>query len=193
MRDLIKLGGVFLLMSGLALLSGACSSSPPARETLAERTNEALKAARFDQVLAAWDAESGVMRLSGFVQTTAEKREAEQVVESIVAGRGTVASDLRVTLRGAPAPAPVLAASEDLQLIDERIHRDIEDLFADKDVWAGRELDVLVHAGEVRLTGHVLSQEEKDRVTEMVARVAGVTEVVNRLAIRNPADPDRTS
>jgi osmotically-inducible protein OsmY len=104
-----------------------------------------------------------------------------------------VASELAVTLRGAPAPAPVVRASEDLQLIDERIHRDVEQLFADRKIWAGREFEILVTGGEVRLTGYVLNQEEKDRVTEMVARVAGVTDVVNRLAVRNPASPDPSS
>ena len=194
MRNVIKLGGVLLLMSGLALLSVACgSSSSIQQKTLDERSNEALKEARFDQVLAAWDPEASVMRLRGFVQTPAEKRAAEQVVEAIVGTRGAVTSELAVTLRGAPAPAPVLAASEDLQMIDERIHRDVEHLFSDKSVWAGRKFEILVHAGEVRLTGHVLSQEDKDRVTEMVAGVAGVTEVVNRLALKNPADRDPSS
>ena len=194
MRDVIKLGGVLLLMGGLALLSTGCGSTPlPLQKTLDERTNEALKEARFDQVLAAWEPQSSVMHLSGFVQTPAEKREAEQVAELIVGSTGTVASDLAVSLRGAPAPAPVVAASADLELIDERVQRDIEQLFADKHVWAGREIDVLVSAGVVRLTGQVLTQEEKDRVTEMVARVAGVGEVVNRLALKNPANPNRTS
>ena len=75
----------------------------------------------------------------------------------------------------------------------ERIQRDIEQLFSEKKVWAGREFEILVNAGEVRLTGYVLTQEDKDRVTEMVARVAGVTEVVNRMAVRNPANPDQKS
>ena len=193
MRDVIKLGGILLLMSGLAVLSSACGSSGPMQKSIDERTNEALKEARFDRVVAAWDAPSGVMRLRGFVQTPTEKREAEHVAEMVVGGHGTVTSELAVTLRGAPAPAPVVAASEDLQIIDERIHRDVEQLFADKKVWSGREFEILVHAGEVRLTGHVLTQDEKDRVTEMVARVAGVTEVVNRLALKNPANPDQKS
>ena len=194
MRNVIKLGGIILLMSGLALLSSACGSSAiSVQKSLDERTNEALKEARFDQVVAAWDAQSSVMRLRGFVQTPAEKRQAEEVAEKIVGSSGTVASELNVTLRGAPAPAPVVAASEDLKLIDERIHRDVEQLFSDKKVWAGREFEILVNAGEVRLTGYVLTQEDKDRVTEMVARVAGVTEVVNRMAVKNPANPDQKS
>lgn len=194
MRNVIKLGGIILLMSGLVLLSSACGSSAiSVQKPLDERTNEALKEARFDQVVAAWDAQSSVMRLRGFVQTPAEKRQAEEVAEKIVGSSGTVASELNVTLRGAPAPAPVVAASEDLKLIDERIQRDIEQLFSDKKVWAGREFEILVNAGEVRLTGYVLTQEDKDRVTEMVARVAGVTEVVNRMAVRNPANPDQKS
>jgi osmotically-inducible protein OsmY len=194
MRYVLKLGGIIMLMSGLALLSTACGSPQlPVQKSIDERANEALKEARFDQVVAAWDAQSNVMRLRGFVQTPAEKRQAEQVAERIVGTSGTVASELNVTLRGAPAPAPVVATSEDLQLIDERIQRDIEQLFADKKVWAGREIEILVNAGQVRLTGHVLTQDDKDRVTEMVARVAGVTEVVNRLDLKNPANPDQKS
>lgn len=190
MRNLAKIGGVFLLMSGLALLSTACSATPAAQveKTADERANAALKEARLDHVIAVWDAQTGVLRLEGFVAGADEKRQAEAVVAGIVGTDQPIVNDLRITLRGAPAPAPVVVASEDLKLIDERVHRDVEALFADQSVWSGREIEVLVREGQVRLTGRVLSQEEKDRITEMVARVAGVTDVVNRLEIRNPED-----
>jgi osmotically-inducible protein OsmY len=200
MRNLGKIGGVLLLMSGLALLSAACSATPEAQAppSADERANAALKEARLDQVIAVWEQGTGVLHLKGFVPGTNEKRQAEEVVAGIVGPDQQIVNDIAVTLRGAPAPAPVVVASEDLRLIDERVHRDIELLFADKSVWAGREIEVGVRQGQVRLTGQVLSQEEKDRITEMVARVTGVTEVVNRLDIkevkepvRNPAGPGR--
>jgi osmotically-inducible protein OsmY len=195
MRHLAKIGGVFLLMSGLALLSSACSAAPAAEQmpTADERVNAALKEARLDQVIAVWDSESGALKLEGFVPDTNDKRRAEEVVAGIVGRDHTIVNDIAVTLRGAPAPAPVVVASEDLKLIDERVQRDIELLFADKSVWGGRDIIVGVLGGKVRLTGRVLSQEEKDRITEMVARVTGVTDVVNRLDVRNPADRDRSS
>lgn len=194
MRHLAKLGGVFLLMSGLALLSAACSAAPAAEEvpTADERVNAALKQARLDHVIAVWD-ETGALRLEGFVPGPNEKRQAEEVVAAVVGRDQAIVNEIAVTLRGAPAPAPVVVASEDLKLIDERVQRDIELLFADKTVWGGREFEVSVLEGRVRLTGHVLSQEEKDRVTEMVARVTGVTDVVNRLDVRNREGRDRSS
>lgn len=195
MRNLVRNGGIFLLMSGLALLSAACSATPAAEQipTADERVNAALKEARLDQVIAVWDRQTGELKLEGFVPGPNEKRQAEEVVAGIVGRDQTIVNDIAVSLRGAPAPAPVVVASEDLKLIDERVQRDIELLFADKSVWSGREIEVGVREGQVRLTGHVLSQEEKDRITEMVARVTGVTEVVNRLDVRNPADRDRLS
>lgn len=194
MRHLAKIGSLFLLMSGLALLSAACSATPAAEPmpTADERVNAALKEARLDQVIAVWDKQTGALKLEGFVPGPNEKRQAEDIVAGIVGRDQTIVNEIAVTLRGAPAPAPVVVASEDLKLIDERVQRDIELLFADKTVWGGREIDAGVLEGKVRLTGHVLSQEEKDRVTEMVTRVTGVTEVVNRLDVRNPEDRDRS-
>lgn len=73
--------------------------------------------------------------------------------------------------------------------IDQRIQKDVEGLFSDETVWKGRELHIVVRAGTVQLTGTALSQDDKDRITEMIARVAGVKDVVNRLEIR-PARRD---
>ena len=189
MRVAMSFGRVLLLTSGLALLLTGCAK-PDAG--LHERANEALKEARLDQVQADWDAEAHVVRLRGFVLSPEDKRRAEEVARQVAGGRDVV-NELRITTRGAPTPAPVLASAEDLKLIDDRIHGDVERLFEDDDVWGGREFEILVHAGEVRLTGSVYSQEEKDRVTGMVAEVAGVTGVINRLAVRNPEGRDRSS
>lgn len=39
--------------------------------------------------------------------------------------------------------------------------------------------------GTVQLTGKALNQEDKDRITELVARVAGVKDVINRLDLKS--------
>ena len=195
MRVVMRFGRVLLLMSGLALLATACADTEAGTgiETgLHQRANEALKEARLDQVKAEWNPDNEALVLRGFVLNPEDKRRAEDVARAVIGPNGQVVNELTITTRGAPTPAPVLASAEDLELIDERIHRDVEHLFSDENVWGGREIEVLVHTGQVRLTGEVLSQEEKDRVTEMVAGVAGVTGVVNRLMVRNPEDPDRS-
>jgi osmotically-inducible protein OsmY len=196
MRVVMRFGQVLLLTSGLAFLAAACSATE-AETGLHQRANEALKEARLDQVEAEWDPNSQALMLRGFVLSPEDKRRAEDVARSVIGSSGgssgQVVNELTITTRGAPTPAPVLASSGDLDRIDDRIRRDVEQLFSDDDVWGGREFEILVRAGDVRLTGEVFSQAEKDRVTEMVAGVAGVTGVVNRLSVRNPADPDRSA
>ena len=181
MRHVMRFGGAAVLAAGLMLLVTACAAvdADPQSEV-----NEALKAARIDHVAPIWDAERNELRLRGIVVDAVERQQAEQVAASVLNGRGTIVNDITVTLRGAPQPAPVLAAAEDVERIDERIHKDVEALFADQTVWKGREVTVLVSRGSVRLTGTALSQEDKDRITEMVARVAGVKEVINRLDLK---------
>jgi osmotically-inducible protein OsmY len=179
------LGGVLALAGGLALLSTGCEK---ALVDPAIRVDDALKAARLDSVAPIWDPQQNVMRLRGTVITAEEKQQAEQVAVSTLGSSGKVVNEINVTMRGAPEPAPAIAQASDLKKIDERIHADVEALFSDEKVWKGREFEILVHEGVVRLTGKALSQEDKDRITELVARVAGVKEVINRLDIKAPRD-----
>lgn len=183
MRHVMRLGWAAALMAGLALLVGACSSAA-ARDDVQGRVNDALKDARVDHVAPIWDPQSRQLRLRGTALTPDEKQLAEQVAASTLGSAGTVVNEISVTMRGAPEPAPVVAEGDDLKQIDERIRKDVEALFADQTVWKGRELNITVHEGKVQLTGSALSQEDKDRITEMVARVAGVKDVVNRLTIK---------
>ncbi|HUF22893.1 MAG TPA: BON domain-containing protein [Vicinamibacterales bacterium] len=177
----MRLGGAAVLAAGLMLLVTACAAIDADPQS---RVNAALKAARIDHVAPIWDGQRNELRLRGVVVDADEKRQAEQVAASVLNGRGTIVNEITVTLRGAPQAAPVVAEAEDLERIDERIHRDVEALFADKTVWKGREFHILVRGGSVRLTGTALSQEDKDRITEMVARVAGVKDVINRLDLK---------
>lgn len=180
MRHLMRWGGALAFMGGLALLASACTAQldPQAQ------VNDALKSARLDSIAPVWDARQKVMRLRGTVITTDEKHQAEQVAASALGGAGTIVNEISVTMRGAPEPAPAIAQAGDLKKIDDRIHSDVEALFSDETVWKGREFEILVHDGVVRLTGKVLSQDEKNRITQMVAAVAGVKEVINRLDIK---------
>lgn len=182
MRHVMKFGGALALVAGLALLAGACSRV--ATEDLQSRVNDALKDARIDHVEPIWNPERHEMKLRGLALDADEKRRAEEIAASTVGDRGRVLNEVVISMRGAPEPAPVVAESDDLEQIDNRIQKDVEGLFADQTVWKGRELNILVHQGTVQLTGRALSQEDKDRITELVARVAGVKEVINRLEVK---------
>jgi osmotically-inducible protein OsmY len=172
--------------AGLALLVSGCSrdGARVAIDDVQAEINDALKDARIDHVQPVWDAERREMKLRGLAIDAEEKRQAEQVASSTLRDRGRVINEVVISMRGAPEPAPVVAESDDLEQIDDRIQKDVEALFADKTVWKGRVLHIVVRTGEVHLSGTALSQEDKDRITEMIARVAGVKEVVNRLEVK---------
>ena len=185
MRHLIRFGGALAFAAGLGLLVTACATEV-APEDIPSQINDALKEARIDTVRPIWDPDRREMKLRGMAVDADEKRRAEQVAAGALRERGRIVNEVVITMRGAPEPAPVVAESDDLQQIDERIHKDIEALFADQTVWKGREFNVVVRTGTVHMTGKALSQEDKDRITELVARVAGVKEVINRLEIKEP-------
>ena len=182
MRLMMRLGGVVALVSGMALLIAACGSTPQLDNQA--RVNNALKDARLDSIAPVWDPQQQVMHLKGTVVTDAEKQQAQQVALAVLGSGANVLNEVRVTMRGAPEPAPAIAQAGDLEKIDDRIDSDVKALFSDEKIWKGREFEILVHDGVVRLTGRVLSQDDKNRVTEMVAGVAGVREVINRLDVK---------
>ena len=182
MRHVIRWG---VLVAGMALLAGACSRHV-APDNIQSQINDALKDARIDTVQPIWDAQRREMTLRGIAVDPEEKRQAELVAASKLGDRGRVVNEVVVTMRGAPEPAPVVAESDDLEQIDTRIQKDVEAIFADRTVWKGREINVMVRTGVVQLTGNAMSQEDKDRITELVARVAGVKDVMNRLEVKSP-------
>lgn len=184
MRHLIKLAGIIAFTAGLGLLVTACGSTP-VLEDIPAQVNNALKEARIDHVSPIWDPDRREMKLRGTAIDADEKRQAEEVAANALRERGRIVNEVVITMRGAPEPAPVVAESDDLQQIDDRIQKDVNTLFSD-DVWKGREINVIVRTGTVHLTGSALSQADKDRITEAVARVAGVKDVINRLDVKEP-------
>jgi osmotically-inducible protein OsmY len=67
---------------------------------------------------------------------------------------------------------------------DERIHDDVCRMLTD-DGWVdARELEVIVHHGEVTLTGSVPERSQRERAVHIAESVRGVTEVVSRLHVR---------
>ena len=185
MRHLIRFGGALAFAAGLGLLVTACAAEV-VPEDIPSQVNDALKEARIDTVRPLWDPDRREMKLRGIAIDADEKRKAEEVAAQALRDRGRIVNEVVITMRGAPEPAPVVAESDDLQQIDDRIHRDVEALFEDEKVWKGREFNIVVRTGIVHMTGKALSQDDKDRITELVARVAGVKEVINRLEIKEP-------
>lgn len=178
MTRLVRLAGIVAWLFGVALLVSACSDNPD----YDERANAALHSVQLDHLHAAWDGYGRVLRLRGIAASGAERRKAEQAVKDWLQGEAELLNEIVVVQKGA-APSPAALVVPDLQAIDERIQKEVDAIFA-QDVWKGREIEVTVHLGEVKLTGTALNQSDKDRITEIVTRIEGVKDVVNMLEIK---------
>ena len=88
----------------------------------------------------------------------------------------------------AVAPAAIAAAQENP---DDAIESKIEATLKKDSILSARSIDVESEQGRVKLTGAVKTAEEKARA-EKLARIAGVTGVVNELLIDPNADRSTT-
>jgi osmotically-inducible protein OsmY len=178
----VRIAGAIVFAAAVLLLVTACSRDAVVGD-IQSRVNDALKESRIDSIAPVWDEQRNELRLRGIVGSPDEKRLAEQVAADALGSRGTIVSEISVTLRAAPEPAPAVAEVDDIEQIDNRIQKDIEAIFA-ADEWKGRDINIMVREGVVYLSGRALNQDDKDRITEATARIAGVKQVINRLALK---------
>jgi hyperosmotically inducible periplasmic protein len=120
------------------------------------------------------ETQSGVVQLSGFVESEASKRAAESAARS-VEGVTEVRNALMVR-RGdrttdAVVDDTVIAAKVKAQLVDET------------GLGTGSAVDVEVIRGVVQLSGFVDSEDERHRAERIADNVQGVTEVRNEINV----------
>lgn len=169
MRNWIVMGAV-----ASAMTLGACQRGPDV-ETMAEGAieSEALQ----DQVDVNFDRSAGVVRLSGTVDSAAQRERAADAVKASVGTRAQVANE--IVVEGAHAEA-----ADDLDLgIEERFETLIEnspDLDAD-------DVDMRVENGVVTLTGTVATDAARTKVEGLVRSIPGVRETVNSVRVEQDA------
>ena len=74
---------------------------------------------------------------------------------------------------------------------DDRIHDDVCSLLTDDSHVDASELEVIVHQGEVILSGTVEDREQRDRAIRVAESVRGVVDVVPRLRVARPPTSER--
>jgi hypothetical protein len=90
---------------------------------------------------------------------------------------------------GEPVATGVATGPKNWQRRDDRIHDDVcSHLTADGHVDAS-DLEVIVHQGEVILTGTVHDRAQRDRALHIANSVNGVVDVVNRIRVVPGAGP----
>jgi osmotically-inducible protein OsmY len=70
---------------------------------------------------------------------------------------------------------------------DARIQEDVNERLTDDPYIDATDIDVVVSAGDVTLTGVVLSREDKRRAERLAEEVPGVGDIQNNLRLRRPA------
>lgn len=161
------------------------ASSVMAEQTAGQRVDDAEISARVKTALIQDDTakarnidvetQSGVVQLSGFVESEEAKRAAESAARN-VEGVSDVDNALivRKTDRttGAVVDDTVIAAKINGELVDEA------------GLGTASAVNVEVRKGVVQLSGFVKSEEEKRRAEMVASRVEGVTEVRNDIAVQ---------
>jgi osmotically-inducible protein OsmY len=120
----------------------------------------------------------GIVALSGYVKTYAEKVAAERAAMR-VAGVHALANDIRVR------------CVADSKSADHEIARRILDIFAYDVLIPHQNIQVAVERGWVSLTGEVDWKYQSDEATQAASKVSGVTGVANNIVISTKAStPD---
>jgi osmotically-inducible protein OsmY len=118
----------------------------------------------------------GVVTLTGFVRSYAQKWEAEQAVKRVAGVRG-VANDLEVRL-------PVFN-----QRPDPEIARDAVSAIRNELPYSADHIRVVVHDGWATLEGDVEWNYQRDRAETAVRRVRGVRGITNLIQVKPRVEP----
>jgi hyperosmotically inducible periplasmic protein len=146
---------------------------------VAAQVNDNLRTANLDDVRADWREDERELRLSGEVETQAERARAEELATQVVGTTGRIVNEVRVE-------------GLDTGAMDQHIEERLEAMFEDRTSWAPLDFDrgnvsFDVEARVVTISGTVESQEVRDRIEERARNLEGVRDVVNQLEV----DPDR--
>ena len=156
----------------VSVCSLACNRGP----NPADEVNRALKDAKLETVSVDWDKETRIAHLRGTVESTTDKRRANDVATAAVGTSGRVLNE--VTIRGIND-----TTADDL---DSRIKNGLEKMIAADPTLRERAINFHVVNGVVTVKGEVNSASEKARVTELVREAAGVKDMANALEIKPP-------
>lgn len=117
------------------------------------------------------DAEAGVVTVSGAVDTVWKKRRAAELASQVIGVSGVIN---RI----------VVVPTEDRQ--DEELAEQIAEALSRNSAVRLDAIDVQVRDGKVTLSGTVSSPEAREAAVETAQLTAGVTEVEDRLVVREP-------
>ena len=139
-----------------------------------QNVEQALDREKIDGVNIDWDKDAKVVHLKGSVDSDAKRARAEALATQAVGTSGKVANEL--TLTGTDARTA--------DNLDGTLEDHVDNLLKQDAALRDRNIDVHVNNGVVTLKGDVPSEQDRQRVAEVVGRVPGVQNVVNSLQVK---------
>ncbi len=158
--------------AALILAATACGSGEP---TYQEMANAALDSASLKGVDASYDESERVVHVKGTVGSEADRRRAGDLVRQAIGTGALVANE--VTVQGGDR--------EMANDLDAGIETRLKNLVQADSTLSKRDrrIDFGVNNGVVTITGAVVSQAEKERVSKLARGVPGARDVVNALEV----------
>lgn len=164
-------------VAALALaLTQACSTAPKTVD-ITETLKDSLRSAGLRDVSVSQDREKGVVTLRGTVTTDGEKAQAETIARSI-AGSQVVGNEIAVLPVGNESAAKTIHSD-----IDDGIKKNLDAALIKSGLHDQVSYDAKM--GVVTLTGEVTSMARRGEAQQVAAGVPNVTQVVNKLDVKN--------
>jgi BON domain-containing protein len=102
--------------------------------------------------------------------------------------RGAARVDLGEPITEADADVPkVPSGPKGWQRRDDRIHDDVCTRLTDDGYVDASDIEVIVHQGEVTLSGGIADRAQRERAIRIAESVRGVIDVISRLRVSRPA------
>ena len=101
--------------------------------------------------------------------------------------RGAARVDLGEPVAIADADAPRMPSGpKGWQRLDDRIHDDVCTRLTDDGYVDASDIEVIVHQGEVILSGGIADRAQRERAIHIAESVRGVIDVISRLRVSRP-------
>jgi hyperosmotically inducible protein len=168
---------VIAIMAVLALIfTVGCSKQRASNPSMKDNVENSLKQAGFDKVNVDEDRDKGVITLKGDVATQADKERAESVARQ-AAGNSVIANELLVAAGDQERAEKVAGQS------DDAIESSFKAYIAENKL-ENQHIRTEVKNGVLTLNGDVDTTEQREKIEADAAKLPGVTQVVNKLAVK---------
>ena len=164
----------FVALAIATTVAGVSACNRQDSTDVKQNVEQALDREKIDGVNIDWDKDAKVVHLKGSVDSDVKRARAEALATQAVGTSGKVANEL--TLTGTDARTA--------DNLDGTLEDHIENLLKQDAAVRDRDIEVHVNNAVVTLKGDVPSDQERQRVADVVGRVPGVQNVVNSLQVK---------